>query len=96
MQVLLQVHHHTSITNLCVSYQVYYYMGVDVLQESRMVDEVALNRALVSVRPCSVTWGTASQTSTTGCCLLLKDDEQNAADCRALELERPGSRDTTV
>lgn len=49
MQVLLQVYHHTSITNLGVSYQAYYYMGVDALQKSRMVDEVALNRDLVSL-----------------------------------------------
>ncbi|XP_072293955.1 tetratricopeptide repeat protein 22 [Eucyclogobius newberryi] len=81
--------------------QVYYYMGVDALQESLLVDEAAVNNALVSLSQALQ----FKQGDTLpdlhilrGRCLLLKCEEQNAVDCfkRALELERPGSSDTTA
>nr|XP_046156190.1 tetratricopeptide repeat protein 22 [Oncorhynchus gorbuscha] len=79
--------------------QVYYYMGVDALQESLLVDEGALNRALVSLSQalqCDPGDSLPDLHLLRGRCLLLKGEEQNAADCfkRALDLERPGSRDT--
>ncbi|KAL1022769.1 hypothetical protein UPYG_G00032060 [Umbra pygmaea] len=81
--------------------QVYYYMGVDALQESLLVDEGALNRALVSLSQalhCDLGDSLPDLHILRGRCLLLKGEEQNAADCfkKALELERPGSRDTTA
>lgn len=76
-------------------------MGVDALQESIMVDEAAVNSALVSL-----SHALQSEIGDTlpdlhvlrGSCLLLKGEEQNAADCfkQAIELERPGSPDTTA
>ncbi|XP_041863329.1 tetratricopeptide repeat protein 22 [Melanotaenia boesemani] len=81
--------------------QVYYYMGVDALQESILVDEPAINCALVSL-----SHALNFELSDTlpdihvlrGRCLLMKGEEQNAADCfkRAMDLERPGSTDTTA
>lgn len=82
-------------------FKVYYYMGVDAVQESLLVDEAAVNNALVSLSH-------ALQFRIGDClpdlhvlrgrCLLLKAEEQNAADCfkQAVELERPGSTDTTA
>uniref|UniRef100_A0A673JGD9 Tetratricopeptide repeat domain 22 n=1 Tax=Sinocyclocheilus rhinocerous TaxID=307959 RepID=A0A673JGD9_9TELE len=67
--------------------QVYYYMGVDALQESLLVDEMAINQAQVSLSKLL-----------RGRCLLLKGEEQNAIDCcrKALELEPPSVQDTAV
>uniref|UniRef100_A0A667ZBB6 Tetratricopeptide repeat domain 22 n=1 Tax=Myripristis murdjan TaxID=586833 RepID=A0A667ZBB6_9TELE len=81
--------------------QVYYYMGVDALQESLLVDEGAVNCSLVSLSQAlqfELGDSLPDLHVLRGRCLLLKGEEQNAADCfkRALELERPGSADTTA
>ncbi|KAG7487741.1 hypothetical protein MATL_G00026690 [Megalops atlanticus] len=81
--------------------QVYYYMGVDALQESLLVDEGAVNAALVSLAQalqCELGDSLPELQLLRGRCLLLKGEEQNAADCfkRALHLEPPGSRDTAA
>ncbi|XP_069581451.1 tetratricopeptide repeat protein 22 [Brachyistius frenatus] len=81
--------------------QVYYYMGVDALQETLLVDEGAVNRALVSLsHALQLELGDSLPDLHVlrGRCLLLKGEEQNAADCfkQAVELERPGSTDTTA
>lgn len=81
--------------------QVYYYMGVDALQESLLVDEAAVNNALVSLsQALQFPHGDALPDLhiLRGRCLLLKGEEQNAVDCFkcALELEQPGSTDTTA
>lgn len=81
--------------------QVFYYMGVDALQESLLVDEAAVNSALVSLsHALQLELGESLPDlhMLRGRCLLLKGEEQNAADCfkKAMELERPGSRDTTA
>ncbi|XP_040040466.2 tetratricopeptide repeat protein 22 [Gasterosteus aculeatus] len=80
---------------------VFYYMGVDALQESLLVDEGAVNSALVSVsRALQFEQGDSLPDLHVlrGRCLRLKGEEQNAADCfkRAVELERPGGTDTTA
>lgn len=76
-------------------------MGVDALQESLMVDEGAVNSALVSLSDalqCEMGDTLPDLHMLRGCCLLLKGEEQNAADCfkQAMELGRPGSTDTTA
>ncbi|XP_068175983.1 tetratricopeptide repeat protein 22 [Antennarius striatus] len=81
--------------------QVYYYMGVDALQESLLVDEGAVNCALVSLSHAlqfELGESLPDLHVLRGRCLLLKGEEQNAADCfkQAVELERPGSTDTTA
>ncbi|XP_049444318.1 tetratricopeptide repeat protein 22 [Epinephelus fuscoguttatus] len=81
--------------------QVYYYMGVDALQESLLVDEVSVNSALVSLSHAlqfHLGDSLPDLHVLRGRCLLLKGEEQNAADCfkRAMELEKPGSTDTTA
>nr|XP_061790948.1 tetratricopeptide repeat protein 22-like [Nerophis lumbriciformis] len=81
--------------------QVYYYMGVDALQESLLVDEGAINNALVSLSKARLyeLGDTLPELHLLkGRCLLLKGEEQNAADCFkcALDLERPTSTDTTA
>ncbi|XP_076026254.1 tetratricopeptide repeat protein 22 [Genypterus blacodes] len=81
--------------------QVFYYMGVDAVQESLLVDEGAVNQALVSLsKALQVEPGETLPDLHVlrGRCLLLKGEEQNAADCfkRALELQRPGDTDTTA
>ncbi|XP_068563716.1 tetratricopeptide repeat protein 22 [Cebidichthys violaceus] len=81
--------------------QVYYYMGVDALQESLLVDEGAVNSALVSLSHAlqfELGDSLPDLHVLRGRCLLLKGEEQNAADCfkRAVELERPRSTDTTA
>ncbi|KAM7409745.1 hypothetical protein PAMA_001303 [Pampus argenteus] len=81
--------------------QVYYYMGVDALQESLLVDEGAVNSALVSLSQAlqfELGDSLPDLHVLRGRCLLLKGEEQNAADCFkcAVELERPGSTDTTA
>nr|XP_046247594.1 tetratricopeptide repeat protein 22 [Scatophagus argus] len=81
--------------------QVYYYMGVDALQESLLVDEGAVNCALVSLSHAlqfELGDSLPDLHVLRGRCLLLKGEEQNAADCfkQAVELERPGSTDTTA
>ncbi|KAM3618995.1 uncharacterized protein V6R79_001415 [Siganus canaliculatus] len=81
--------------------QVFYYMGVDALRESLLVDEAALNQALVSLaHALQLERGSTLPELhlLRGRCLLLKAEEHNAADCfeRAVELERPGSGDTAA
>ncbi|KAJ8277817.1 hypothetical protein GJAV_G00080410 [Gymnothorax javanicus] len=81
--------------------QVYYYMGVDAMRESLLVDEAAVNLALVSLAQalqCELGDSLPELQLLRGRCLLLKGEEHNAADCfkRALTLEPPGSRDTTA
>ncbi|XP_035509664.1 tetratricopeptide repeat protein 22 [Morone saxatilis] len=81
--------------------QIFYYMGVDALQESLLVDEGAVNSALVSLsHALQYEMGDTLPDLhiLRGRCLLLKGEEQNAADCfkQALELERPGGTDTTA
>ncbi|KAM9357827.1 tetratricopeptide repeat protein 22 [Symphorus nematophorus] len=81
--------------------QVYYYMGVDALQESLLVDEGAVNSALVSLSHAlqfELSDSLPDLHVLRGRCLLLKGEEQNAADCfkHAVELERPGTTDTTA
>ncbi|XP_075943379.1 tetratricopeptide repeat protein 22 [Anarhichas minor] len=81
--------------------QVYYYMGVDAIQESLLVDEGAVNSALVSLSHAlqfELGDSLPDLHVLRGRCLLLKGEEQNAADCfkRAVELERPRSTDTTA
>ncbi|XP_026120600.1 tetratricopeptide repeat protein 22 [Carassius auratus] len=81
--------------------QVYYYMGVDALQESLLVDEMAINQALVSLSKalqCPLGSTISSLQLLRGRCLLLKGEEQNAIDCfrKALELEPPSVQETTV
>ncbi|XP_056271224.1 tetratricopeptide repeat protein 22 isoform X2 [Pseudoliparis swirei] len=76
--------------------QVYYYMGVDALQESLLVDEGAVDCALVSLshaQQFELGGSLPDLHVIRGRCLLLKGEERNAADCfkRAVELERPGS-----
>lgn len=82
-----------------LSPQVFYYTGVDALQESLLVDEAAVNSALVSLSHALQLEPGESLPDLhmlRGRCLLLKGEEQNAADCfkKAMELERPGSGDT--
>ncbi|XP_041791496.1 tetratricopeptide repeat protein 22 [Chelmon rostratus] len=81
--------------------QVYYYMGVDALQESLLVDEAAVNSALVSLSHAlqfELGDSLLDLHVLRGRCLLIKGEEQNAAECfkRAVELERPRSTDTTA
>ncbi|KAM9763082.1 tetratricopeptide repeat protein 22 [Menidia menidia] len=81
--------------------QVYYYMGVDALQESILVDEGAVNSALVSLSHALQFEPGDSLPDLhilRGRCLLIKGEEQNSADCfkQAMELERAGSADTTA
>ncbi|KAG7230547.1 hypothetical protein INR49_025263 [Caranx melampygus] len=81
--------------------RVYYYMGVDALRESLLVDEGAVNSALVSLShalQCKLGDSLPDLHVLRGRCLLLKGEEQNAADCfkQAVELERQGSTDTTA
>lgn len=81
--------------------QVYYYMGVDALQESLLVDESSINHALVSLSN-ALQFKPGENLPDLhvlrGRCLLIKGEEQNAAECfkQAMELERPGSTDTTT
>nr|XP_061831736.1 tetratricopeptide repeat protein 22-like isoform X1 [Nerophis lumbriciformis] len=81
--------------------QVYYYMGVDALQESLLVDEGAINNALVSLSK-ALQYELGDSLPDVhllrGRCLLLKGEDQNAADCfkHALDLERQTSADTTA
>jgi len=76
-------------------------MGVDALQESILVDEGAVNRALVSLSH-ALQFEQGDNLPDLhvlrGRCLLIKGEEQNSVDCfkKAMELERPGSTDTTA
>lgn len=74
-------------------------MGVDAMQGSLLVDERALDAALVSLAQalqCQLGDSVPGVQILRGRCLLLKGEERNAAECfrRALELQPPGSRDT--
>lgn len=76
-------------------------MGVDALQESLLVDEAAVNSALVSLSHAlqfELGDSLLDLHVLRGRCLLIKGEEQNAAECfkRAVELERPRSTDTTA
>lgn len=71
-------------------------MGVDAVKESIMVDEMAVNQALVSLAQalkCPMGSTLPELQLLRGRCLLLKGEEENAIDCfrQSLELERPGS-----
>ncbi|XP_030583974.1 tetratricopeptide repeat protein 22 [Archocentrus centrarchus] len=81
--------------------QIYYYMGVDAVQESLLVDESAINNALVSLsHALKFELGDCLPDLHVlrGRCLLMKGEEQNAVDCfkKAVELERPRSTNTTA
>ncbi|KAK3557393.1 hypothetical protein QTP70_026674 [Hemibagrus guttatus] len=76
--------------------RVYYYMGVDAVKESIMVDEMAVNQALVSLAQalkCPMGSTLPELQLLRGRCLMLKGEEENAIDCfrQSLELEQPGS-----
>lgn len=76
-------------------------MGVDALQESLLVDEMAINQALVSLAKalqCPLGSTISKLQLLRGRCLLLKGEEQNAIDCfrKALELEPPRVQNTMV
>lgn len=76
-------------------------MGVDALTESLLVDESSINSALVSLSHAlqfELGDSLPDLHVLRGRCLLLKGEEQNAADCfkKAVDLERPGARDTTA
>lgn len=81
--------------------KVHYYMGVDALQETLLVDEASVNSALVSLSH-ALQFQLADSLPDLhvlrGRCLLMKGEEQNAADCfkQAVELERPGATDATA
>uniref|UniRef100_A0A3P9HF79 Tetratricopeptide repeat domain 22 n=1 Tax=Oryzias latipes TaxID=8090 RepID=A0A3P9HF79_ORYLA len=79
--------------------QIYYYMGVDALQESLLVDERAMDSALVSLSHAlqfEMADSLPDLHMLRGRCLFMKGEHQNAADCfkKAMDLERPGSTDT--
>lgn len=79
----------------------HYYTGVDALQESLLVDEASVNSALVSLSH-ALQFQLADSLPDLhvlrGRCLLMKGEEQNAADCfkQAVELERPGATDAAA
>lgn len=79
--------------------QVYYYMGVDAVQELLAVDESALNEALVFLAKASESELGAMLPELQllrGKCLRIKGEEANAAACfkRAVELDDAGSSHT--
>ncbi|XP_004315385.3 tetratricopeptide repeat protein 22 isoform X2 [Tursiops truncatus] len=79
--------------------QVYYYMGVDAVQEQLAVDEAALNQALVFLAKAgeSELGATLPELQLLrGKCLRIKGEEANAAACfkRAVELDDAGSSHT--
>ncbi|XP_012605137.1 tetratricopeptide repeat protein 22 isoform X1 [Microcebus murinus] len=79
--------------------QVYYYMGVDAVQELLAVDEAALNQALVFLAKAgeSELGATLPELQLLrGKCLRIKGEEANAAACfkRAVELDDAGSSHT--
>ncbi|XP_003793197.1 tetratricopeptide repeat protein 22 [Otolemur garnettii] len=79
--------------------QVYYYMGVDAMQELLAVDEEALNQALVFLAKAgeSELGATLPELQLLrGKCLRIKGEEANAAACfkRAVELDDAGSSHT--
>ncbi|XP_060062240.1 tetratricopeptide repeat protein 22 isoform X2 [Erinaceus europaeus] len=76
--------------------QVYYYMGVDAVQELLAVDEAALNQALVFLAKAgeSEVGATLPELQLLrGKCLRIKGEEANAAACfkRSVELDDEGS-----
>ncbi|XP_002807052.3 tetratricopeptide repeat protein 22 [Callithrix jacchus] len=79
--------------------QVYYYMGVDAVQELLAVDEAALNQALVFLAKAgeSELGATLPELQLLrGKCLRIKGEDANAAACfkRAVELDDAGSSHT--
>lgn len=79
--------------------QVYYYMGVDAVQELLAVDEAALNQALVFLAKAAELELGATLPELQllrGKCLRIKGEEANAAACfkRAVELDDAGSSHT--
>ncbi|XP_011368726.1 tetratricopeptide repeat protein 22 [Pteropus vampyrus] len=79
--------------------QVYYYMGVDAVQEMLAVDEAALNQALVFLAKAGESELGAMLPELQllrGKCLRIKGEEANAAACfkRAVELDDTGSSHT--
>ncbi|KAJ3599640.1 hypothetical protein NHX12_033596 [Muraenolepis orangiensis] len=92
------IHTHPCLRTHMEMAQVHYYSGVDALQERLLVDESAVNSALVSLSQALQHEPGHSLPDLhllRGRCLLLKGEEQNAADCfnRAVELQRPGGAD---
>ncbi|CAL8255978.1 unnamed protein product [Merluccius merluccius] len=92
------LHAHPCLRTHMEMAQVFYYSGVDALQERLLVDEGAVNSALVSLSQALKHEPGHSLPDLhllRGRCLLLKGEEQNAADCfkRAMELGRPRSMD---
>ncbi|XP_017201756.1 tetratricopeptide repeat protein 22 isoform X2 [Oryctolagus cuniculus] len=80
----------------CTRAKVYYYMGVDAVQELLAVDEAALNQALVFLAKAGESELGASLPELQllrGKCLRIKGEEANAAACfkRAVELDDAGS-----
>lgn len=79
--------------------QVYYYMGVDAVQELLAVDEEALNQALVFLAKAGESELGAALPELQllrGKCLRIKGEEANAAECfkRVVELDDTGSSHT--
>ncbi|KAG2461885.1 tetratricopeptide repeat protein 22 isoform X1 [Polypterus senegalus] len=79
--------------------QVYYYMGVDALQERHLVDEAAINKALVFLsKALEDELGDVLPEIhlLRGKCLLLKSEEENAAECfkRAVEMDDGGQAES--
>ncbi|KAM6217047.1 tetratricopeptide repeat protein 22 [Rhynchocyon petersi] len=79
--------------------QVYYYMGVDAVQELMAVDEAALNQALVFLAKAGESEVGAMLPEVQllrGKCLHIKGEEANAAACfkRTVELDDEGSSHT--
>ncbi|XP_055978400.1 tetratricopeptide repeat protein 22 isoform X2 [Sorex fumeus] len=83
----------------CTRAKVYYYMGVDAMQELLAVDEEALNQALVFLAKAGESELGAALPELQllrGKCLRIKGEEANAAACfkRAVELDDAGSSHT--
>ncbi|XP_011539973.1 tetratricopeptide repeat protein 22 isoform X1 [Homo sapiens] len=83
----------------CTRAKVYYYMGVDAVQELLAVDEAALNQALVFLAKAgeSELGATLPELQLLrGKCLRIKGEDANAAACfkRAVELDDAGSSHT--
>uniref|UniRef100_A0A673TD14 Tetratricopeptide repeat domain 22 n=1 Tax=Suricata suricatta TaxID=37032 RepID=A0A673TD14_SURSU len=83
----------------CTRAKVYYYMGVDAVQELLAVDEAALNQALVFLALAgeSELGATLPELQLLrGKCLRIKGEDANAAACfkRAVELDDAGSSHT--
>nr|CAB3267329.1 tetratricopeptide repeat protein 22-like [Phallusia mammillata] len=79
--------------------QVCYYMGVDAIKESFVVNEDNLNKALIyfaKALDCELGALIPELQLLRGKCLRIKGEERNALECfkRAIELDREGSKST--